>query len=467
MRGKLNRSVAGLLAGAALLCVSSAPAEVILQYFNTSYQELTLKMPELAEVGYQALWLPPPTKSSSVYSTGYDCWDPFDIGGKNQRGTVRTRYGTEAELLMLIETAHRFGIRVYFDNIMNHRAFDVPGYNAGTPIDIYPGMVPEDFHMRTTEEGFYRKWDNVADWSDTWQIQNRNFSDLIDIAQEMPDNGNFGQNEGDHVPKIKLVRHPNNPEYYCYLPGAGDGVYVGYNSTNITTEILNAPENAWFYEEDVNAYLIRAVRWLVAHTKVDGLRLDAVKHVPAYFFGEQWAGDKDSSDAGYCGQAQVQYNLTRGFNDWNSHRDTVFSTEQNFGRNDLMMFGEHLGEPPPTWDYIQAGMRLVDSKLHSFLNGSLGQPWGSLDGLQWPGGKGFAASDGVPFVKSHDDDYASRPELQFALNLTRQGLPCVYTDGNYQSETLGESGGAFPRHANINFLGQWGDGRIPNLVYIH
>ena len=467
MRGKLNRSVAGLLAGAALLCVSSAPAEVILQYFNTSYQELMLKMPELAEVGYQALWLPPPTKSSSVYSTGYDCWDPFDIGGKNQRGTVRTRYGTEAELLMLIETAHRFGIRVYFDNIMNHRAFDVPGYNAGTPIDIYPGMVPEDFHMRTTEEGFYRKWDNVADWSDTWQIQNRNFSDLIDIAQEMPDNGNFGQNEGDHVPKIKLVRHPNNPEYYCYLPGAGDGVYVGYNSTNITTEILNAPENAWFYEEDVNAYLIRAVRWLVAHTKVDGLRLDAVKHVPAYFFGEQWAGDKDSSDAGYCGQAQVQYNLTRGFNDWNSHRDTVFSTEQNFGRNDLMMFGEHLGEPPPTWDYIQAGMRLVDSKLHSFLNGSLGQPWGSLDGLQWPGGKGFAASDGVPFVKSHDDDYASRPELQFALNLTRQGLPCVYTDGNYQSETLGESGGAFPRHANINFLGQWGDGRIPNLVYIH
>jgi len=380
---------------------------------------------------------------------------------------VRTKYGTESDLLELIKTAHRFGIRVYVDNIMNHRAFDVPGYNAQTPIGVYPGMVPEDFHLRVTEEGFYRKWDNVANWGDTWQVQHRNFSDLIDIAQESPDNGNFGQSEGDHVPKIKFVRHPDNPEYYCYLPGPGDGNYVGFGSTNITKAILNDSANAWFYEEDVNAYLIRAVRWLVDKTKVDGLRLDAVKHVPAYFFGEQWAWDKDGSNAGYCGGAQVQFNLTRGYNDWDNHRDSVFNTELTFGRNDLMMFGEHLGEPPPTSDYIAAGMRLVDSRLHGFLNGNLGQGWGDISSLQYAGGGGFAAGEGVAYVKSHDDDYATRPELQYALTMTRSGLPVVYTDGNYQSETLGESGGAFPRHANSAFLGQFGDPRIPNLVYIH
>ncbi|MEM7393086.1 MAG: hypothetical protein AAF492_12145, partial [Verrucomicrobiota bacterium] len=33
--------------------------------------------------------------------------------------------------------------------------------------------------------------------------------------------------------------------------------------------------------------------------------------------------------------------------------------------------------------------------------------------------------------------------------------------------TLAQSGGAFPRHANTAFLGQFGDSRIPNLVYIH
>ena len=53
------------------------------------------------------------------------------------------------------------------------------------------------------------------------------------------------------------------------------------------------------------------------------------------------------------------------------------------------------------------------------------------------------------------------------LHLTRLGLPNIYTDGNYQSETLGQSGGAFPRHSNTAFLGQFGDNRIPNLVYIH
>jgi len=437
-------------------------SEVIIQYFNTTYQELIEKMAELAETGYDAIWLPPPTKASGGLSTGYDCWDPFDLGSKDQSGSVRTKYGTDGELRNLITTAHRFGIRVYVDNIMNHRAFSVPGYDAGTPIDTYPGMVAEDFHLRVTEEGFYRKWDNVADWSDTWQIQNRNFSDLIDIAQESPDNGNFGQTEGDHIPKIKFVRHPDNPDYYDWHPTEG---HVGFDSDEITSTVI--ANNPSYYEEDVNAYLIRAVRWLVHHTRIDGLRLDAVKHVPAYFFGEQWAADKHTSTAGYCGQAQWQFDQTRGFNDTDDLRDTMHDTGKSYGRNDLMMFGEHLGEPPPTWDYIVSGMRLVDSRLHGFLNGNLGNPWGDLSGLQYEGGEGFAWSDGVTYVKSHDDDYATRPELQFALTLTRRGLPCVYTDGNYQSETLGESGGAFPRHANINFLGQWGDDRIPNLVYIH
>jgi len=451
--------------GEALAPCFEARAEVILQYFNTSWREITYKLPELAEAGYQALWLPPPTKGSSVFSVGYDLWDPFDLGGKDQRGTVRTRYGTEAELLRLVETAHRFGLRVYFDNIMNHRAFDVPGYNENTPIDIYPGMVPEDFHLRVTEEGFYRKWNNIADWGNTWQVQFRNFSDLIDIAQESPDNGNFGATEGSHIPKIRFVRHPRNPEYYCYAPSPTGAIYVGFGSTNITAEMLTNAANAWLYAEDVNAYLIRAVRWLLDRTKADGLRLDAVKHVPSYFFGQQWGTDKDASSAGYCGQAQAQFNLTRGFSDWDNHRDSCFNTEQP--RDDLMLFGEHLGQPPSYAEYIDAGMRLVDNQLHGFLNGNLGNPWGSLDGLQYPGGQGFSAATGVAYTKSHDDDYAARPELHHALTLTREGLANIYTDGNYHSQTLGESGGAFPRHANTAFLGQFGDNRIPNLVYIH
>ena len=199
------------------VCISLLPnftrGEAMLQLFNTSWKDLAAKMPELAEAGYTSLWLPPPSKGSGGLSVGYDCFDGFDLGSKYQRDSYSTRYGTEAELLNMMEVAHRFGIRVYFDNIMNHRAFDVPGYDENTPIDKYPGMVPEDFHLKKTEDGFYRKWDNCRDWSSSWQVQNLGLADLIDIAHETP-NANFGLTEGSTGQKYSFVRHPNNPEYY-------------------------------------------------------------------------------------------------------------------------------------------------------------------------------------------------------------------------------------------------------------
>ena len=143
------------------LLPATARGEAMLQYFNTDWNEIAAKMPELAEAGYTSLWVPPPTKGSGGLSVGYDLFDRFDLGSKDQRGSIRTRYGTEAELLRMIEIAHRFGIRVYLDNVMNHNAFDIPGFNASTPIDLYPGFVPEDFHLRLTQEGFYRKWPDL------------------------------------------------------------------------------------------------------------------------------------------------------------------------------------------------------------------------------------------------------------------------------------------------------------------
>lgn len=513
-------------------CIALSPAfvraEVMVQYFNTSYEELTRKMPELAEAGYSSMWLPPPTKGSGGLSVGYDLWDRFDLGQKDQRNSVRTRYGTMDELLRLIETAHRFGIRVYFDNIMNHNAFDIPGFNEDTALDIYPGYVPEDFHLRVTNEGFYRKWDNTRDWGSTWQVQNLGLADLIDIAHENP-NTNFGPNEGDDHPKITFVRQPDNPEYYLDLDlpipvsnaggsfnvftfankepfddvgidgtantgdtGEGDGRFSftdtngnGQHDAGEASEPFQDlglfPENPDRHTatyghsdgrynmgdpvaEDVNGIVIRAARWKLDVTNADGFRLDAVKHVPSYFFGQQSGADKDRSSAGYLGQSQEQYNITRGFSDWDNHRDSVFSLDA--ARDDAMMFGEHLGEPPGFGEYVDSGMRLVDNDLRSFFNGALGSPWAGLNGMDQPGSGGFSPGVAVMHAQSHDNDFAARRELQHAFYFTREGLGLVYTDGNYHAETLGESGGAFPRHANTNFLGQFGDGRLPNLAYI-
>ncbi len=110
----------------------------MVQYFNTSWDEIAQKIPELAEAGYDSIWIPPPTKAGGGLSVGYDLFDPFDLGNLDQSGSVSTRYGTEADLLNMITIAHRFGIRIYIDNVMNHRGFDVPGYDANTPISFIP-----------------------------------------------------------------------------------------------------------------------------------------------------------------------------------------------------------------------------------------------------------------------------------------------------------------------------------------
>ncbi|MFZ9875166.1 MAG: hypothetical protein ACO3E8_07340, partial [Candidatus Methylacidiphilales bacterium] len=51
--------------------------------------------------------------------------------------------------------------------------------------------------------------------------------------------------------------------------------------------------------------------------------------------------------------------------------------------------------------------------------------------------------------------------------MTREGMGLIYSDGYNKAETLGESGGAFPRHANTAYLGQFNDPRIPNILKIH
>jgi glycosidase len=334
---KVRALVAGLAVGLAGL--SEARAEAMLQLFNQSWNEISAKMPEIAEAGYTALWLPPPAKANSQFSAGYDQFDPFDLGDKDQKGTVATRYGTKDELIRMVQTAHRFGLRVYFDNIMNHRSYDVPGYDAFTPITVYPGLLPEDFHLRVTSDGFYRKWDNISDWGNVWQIQNRNFSDLIDLAQETGINNNFGLTEGSTSPKLSFIRQPNNPEYY---PDPTKPVIAGpwkpFNGTN------GVP-----VAEDTASYIIRAAMWFLNETKCDGLRLDAVKHVPSIFFGDYLSATPN----GYTGAIQTMFDYVHGYGnnalgngyiEGDDNRNSCFDAEAK--RNDALIFGEHLGEPP-------------------------------------------------------------------------------------------------------------------------
>jgi len=431
----------------------------MLQIFNLSWSELAQKMPEIAEAGYDSLWLPPPYKSTSgASSVGYDVFDPFDLGDLNQQGTTATKWGTKAQLLTVVQLAHRFGIRVYFDNITNHRGTVVPGYDASTPTNYYPGLAPQDFHLLTSG-AFFRNVPNVSDWNNQWNVQNESLLGLVDLAQEPGGaNLNFGPQEGQTIPKISFIRQPMHPDYYmdASLPAIA-GPWHPFNGTN------GQPSS-----EDVGAYLCRAAAWMVNATLCDGFRLDAVKHVPSGFFG-----DTSDSPNGYCGAIQTMFDYVHGYGhnaagngymEADDNRNSEFDTESP--RNDAMIFGEHLGEPPTYGEYITRGMRLLNAPGQNSLNNILGVPGATMSGMDstnWGTLSGFQA---VQFSQSADNtycgvSYAARA-LQNAYNFLRVGLPEIYTDGYNQSQ--GSS--PFPGVPNANYLGQFGDQTMPDLAWL-
>ena len=447
-----------LLLGAMLLFQGTPPArgEAMLQLFNVNWDELIAKMPEIAEAGYTSLWLPPPAKAGSVYSVGYDQFDPFDLGDKNQRSTIRTRYGTKAELQQVVEMAHRFGLRVYFDNIMNHRGFDIPGFNASTPTNLYPGMVPGDFHLARNGSSYYTNWANIANWGIIWDVQHLPLFGLVDIANENGSvNENFGNSLGSTITKPSFIRHPGSNSYYMdtNLPAIA-GPWRPFNGTN------GDP-----VAEDVNAYLIRAALWTMSETKCDGFRFDAVKHVPDTFFG-----DPSATPYGYVGAIQTMYdyvhgygsNVTgNGFIEGDDNRNSCFDSEAV--RNDALLFGEHLGEPPGFTGYIDRGMRLLGSPLHYYLNNTLGV--GSLDGLQYrdPSATPFSPINSVLFAQSHDDAVATHRELHNGYNFFHEGIPAIYSDGYNQSVAPDY----FPKVASAPYLGEFGDNKMPEVAFLH
>ena len=78
--------------------------------------------PELSKAGIDAVWIPPVTKATSAEDNGYGVYDLYDLGEFDQKGTVRTKYGTKQELIDAIAACHKNGIAVYVDLVMNHKA---------------------------------------------------------------------------------------------------------------------------------------------------------------------------------------------------------------------------------------------------------------------------------------------------------------------------------------------------------
>jgi alpha-amylase len=82
---------------------------------------------DLRQAGFTAIWLPPVLKTSDgdkPGSDGYGAFDDYDIGSKNQKGSMPTRFGTREQLQRCVGILRANGLDVYLDMVEHQRVGD-------------------------------------------------------------------------------------------------------------------------------------------------------------------------------------------------------------------------------------------------------------------------------------------------------------------------------------------------------
>lgn len=226
------------------------------------WRTVAARAQDLAQAGITAAWLPPAFKGAAgPNDVGYGAYDLYDLGEFDQKGSVRTKYGTRAEYLAAIRALQKAGIQVYADVVLNQKE----GGDALEKVKATPyfrenrnepiGPLQEvEVWTRFTFSGREGKYSSFQ-WS--W----RHF-DAVNYAQNRTDGQGTvylfeGHRFDDHVSQEK--------GNFAFLLGC----------------------DLDMQSEEVREELRRWGRWHLDTTGVDGLRLDAVKHISSWFF-VQW-----------------------------------------------------------------------------------------------------------------------------------------------------------------------------------
>jgi glycosidase len=428
-------------------------SEVIIQYFETPWDEIYQRLPEIAEIGYESIWTPPPSKSPiggrypHAYggNVGYNSYDRFDLGDHPQRGSWETRYGSRTSLRQMVDNAHQMDLKIYPDIVFNHTG-NGPDYRT------YPGMVPQDFHIYVdaAQPGGFRRpprmfiWDAANGYGGTLHQE---LVSLMDIVLEFD-----GRFQGSNAPNYAsdptpFVRHPGDPEKYPYFNQTG---FVTENSRQLITRWIN---------------------WLGYAMDYDGVRLDAPKHVGKEYFGlpNQNLNDRNQS---LIYNIQKNFNERRGLSDTDAF-DDMYSNY--IRRDDALVYSEFfigsIGEtdywrsPTDRDSGIQTRYLDFPRKSQMIMAAFNGGNLAALDNIS----SGFSPEEGVIFAHSHDEDPPGKLELAYAYILTRVGTPVVYFTGNNlaDNEDKEENGITWMRKGYDGALGDYNMGTIPNLIYIH
>ena len=217
----------------------------------------------LGEIGITSVWMPPAYKGSAgIEDVGYGVYDLWDLGEFDQRGAVPTKYGTRREFAAAVVALQQAGIDVLGDVVLNQKmgadeteeimarpvAQDNRLYDMG-PLEPITAWTRFTFPGRAGElDDFTWDWkcfkgvdyDAATERNGLWLFDGKSWDS--DVNQEM---GNFD-----------------------YLMGV----------------------DVDLHDEKVYEQLVKWGIWFVETSGVDGLRLDAIKHMSRDFY-RKWLAD--------------------------------------------------------------------------------------------------------------------------------------------------------------------------------
>lgn len=369
------------LVAVALLAAPPARAQVLFQQFyypidvppaGVSWWRFAAReLPDLKRLGVAALWHPVPVKGGSgMSSMGYDPYDLYDLGSKDQKGTVATRFGTKAEYLSYVARAHANGLRVYADVVLNHSG----GADSAQPNPLMAQLNMDDIADDKAVPPQYRP----ADWSDNINLRSWTLF-RPKGASGVAGTGRFAR-DWRHFHPSPL--HPDRNDWYHKKEFLED----------------------YCFESDgghVARHLANWGAWFRAQTGVDGYRLDAIKLVePSFLDGFARRVAQQLSPSG------GDFFLVGEF--WDTNKE-LLGNFQHATNNQMSLFD--FGLFYGLWDMIE---KPREFDMRGLLERRL-----------------VDRERAVSFVSNHDVDRfqpikRDRRILPYAITMTMSGRPSVF-----------------------------------------
>ena len=306
----------------------------------------------------------------------------YDLGEFDQKGSVPTKYGTKEEYINAIEVLKAKNIKVIADIVLNHK---MGADETEEVLAIQENMDNRNESMSEarpikawTKYNFLGRGNTYSDFKWNWtHFHGVDWDDNTGTASIYKF---YGKHWDENVDKEK--------GNFDYLMGAD----IDLNNYDVVSELIN-----WG-------------KWYLAVTQVDGLRLDAVKHIRSEFFPE-WLKDVEDS---------VDKDLFVVGEYWSTNIETISNyLEQSKGCMNLF-------DVPLHYNFLKAATSNGEFDMRTIFDGTLVQSH---------------PQKAVTFVDNHDTQIGQaleswipdwfKPIAYSLILLRKEGLPCVFYGDYY------------------------------------